>query len=96
MEIRALFLHLPQCSEHAVEIAVLPSFCKVKRCILFVSESDWAVDENHSVGNNKGGTGGRGGGSVGPPTIRRSSTLKRVSFPHMKDPARSLHIWWNL
>ncbi|XP_054712986.1 uncharacterized protein LOC129222498 [Uloborus diversus] len=29
-------------------------------------ESDWAVDENHSIGNNKGG--GRGGG--GPPTIR--------------------------
>ncbi|KAF8796977.1 hypothetical protein HNY73_001296 [Argiope bruennichi] len=31
-------------------------------------KSDWAADENHSVGNNKGG-GGRGGG-VGPPTIR--------------------------
>lgn len=29
-------------------------------------ESDWSVDENHSLGNNKGG--GRGGG--GPPTLR--------------------------
>ncbi|XP_055947230.1 coiled-coil domain-containing protein AGAP005037-like isoform X4 [Argiope bruennichi] len=38
-------------------------------------ESDWAADENHSVGNNKGG-GGRGGG-VGPPTIRPPSSLSK-------------------
>ncbi|GIX81546.1 hypothetical protein CEXT_227121 [Caerostris extrusa] len=38
-----------------------------------MTESDWAVDENHSI-NNK--SGGRGGG-VGPPTIRLGAVYFR-------------------
>ncbi|GFS67592.1 hypothetical protein NPIL_235771 [Nephila pilipes] len=45
-------------------------------------KSDWAVDENHSIGNNKGGGGGgRGGGTVGPPTIRQGKNYGQTTFP---------------
>ncbi|GIY51953.1 hypothetical protein CDAR_597221 [Caerostris darwini] len=59
-----------------------PSSLQIYYDMNMFNESDWAVDENHSI-NNK--SGGRGGG-VGPPTIRRKKIYAGKRFPKMVIP----------